>query len=794
MRIDSIDIRSSFTKYNDNQRIDLSKKINNCIFFYGSNGTGKSSLSKLFSISNMAIDGNNNYKERLSLLKTIDSSKDLDVSICYNDENFTIFTNDVVNPIKVPVFNKDYIDSKITYQSDFKNNLFQEQASSYGIELESKTNYNNNLAKIEENNTNKNMLLEKINQKIEIGISQTLKDTKTTKANQKYNDYCLESFLNLDPKKIPINNLEKLRDSHRKYISNLKDFNDNDIIEFSLEEFINEQDLKENIKEINNVIKFSADKTKLNFVKQYLDNFSEEEKDWKIKGANLLKSNKCPFCEQDVSDVDIVQMYKIYVNSNLRKTENFINEQIKYFADIGNNIDLQYKINESKAKNIDRIFNSNITFQIEEYINELREFNEKIIELLKNKLKEDYIYNDCSNILSEIDLNIVDDIIQKYNQLLKNIEDTNTKILKSSSERKKANEEYLDNTGKFLVYNSVRNELNEFKLLTEKSIELEIETKKLKKIYQDEIKEKNELVKTINNILDDFTITNYRVDEKFDLFLNDCEVSTNAEKLLSDGEKNIIAFALFISELRLMYMENEKDIIFIDDPITSVDYPNLYSIYNYLIDIISENSNSQIIITSHNILFLNLFKFRYNGNATYFKLKEESNGKTNCCLDTDTSDSIYLEKLKEIYNIAITNTIDSKQKLYIHNYCRYVVETLSRFEFPNYKKESSSSDFYIRKLKEQIKENPDNLNVTNNNLDILNNIINKGSHATIEIVHDNEYFDDEHYVKCCKTIIEIIKTKYRGQFELLSFDKTKEISVDRLNSEVALSEEKVNNS
>ena len=119
-----------------------------------------------------------------------------------------------------------------------------------------------------------------------------------------------------------------------------------------------------------------------------------------------------------------------------------------------------------------------------------------------------------------------------------------------------------------------------------KSLELNKEAEELKKIYQEELKGKNELLKTINSILDDFTITNYRIDEKFDLYLNDCSVSQKADRLLSDGEKNIIAFALFISELKLLYSETEKSIIFIDDPITSVDYPNLYSIYNYLIDII----------------------------------------------------------------------------------------------------------------------------------------------------------------------------------------------------------------
>lgn len=791
MRIDSINIRNSFTKYNDNQRIDFSKKINNCIFFYGSNGTGKSSLSKLFSISNMVIDGNDNYKERLSLLKTINSSSEMNVTVCYNDESFTTFTNDIINPIKIPVFNKDYIDTKITYQSDFKNNRFREQTLSYGIDLESKTNYNKKLAEIEENNRKGNNLVEKINGQINLGILQTVKDTSTSKSNQKYNnEYNFKSFSSLNPKDIPIDGLDQLREKHIKYITDLKDINLDDTIQFSIGELSNEQSLLDRINNINEILSFSEDKTKLDFVKQYLDNFDLEEKNWKIKGAILLKNNKCPFCEQNIDNNSIVQMYKDYVNSKLRKTEEFINEQKNYFESMNNNIDFQYKINEAKAKNIDKIFDLNINTQIQQNIEKIKKFNLDIIELLNNKLKEENLYCDCSDSIENINLSIYEKIMTEYHQLLSDLEDINKRILKASSERKKVTENYLNTTGKFIVYNSVRKDLEEFKLLYKKSLELNKEAEELKKIYQEELKGKNELLKTINSILDDFTITNYRIDEKFDLYLNDCAISQKAEKLLSDGEKNIIAFALFISELKLLYSELEKSIIFIDDPITSVDYPNLYSIYNYLIDIIAENNSSQIIITSHNILFLNLFKFRYNGNATYFKLKEDSNGKTNCYLDTDTSDSIYLEKLKEIYNIATTKTINNKQKLYIHNYCRYVIETLSRFEFPNYKKESRSSEFYIKKLKEQIKENPESLNVSNNSLDILNNIINKGSHATIEIVHDNEYFDDEHYIKCCKTIMEIIKTKYSGQFELLSFDKTKEISVDKLNVEEILSEAK----
>ena len=49
MKIASINIESSFTKFIDSQEIKIpSDKKTNCIFIYGKNGSGKSSISKLF--------------------------------------------------------------------------------------------------------------------------------------------------------------------------------------------------------------------------------------------------------------------------------------------------------------------------------------------------------------------------------------------------------------------------------------------------------------------------------------------------------------------------------------------------------------------------------------------------------------------------------------------------------------------------------------------------------------------------------------------------------------------------
>lgn len=155
--------------------------------------------------------------------------------------------------------------------------------------------------------------------------------------------------------------------------------------------------------------------------------------------------------------------------------------------------------------------------------------------------------------------------------------------------------------------------------------------------------------------------------------------------------------------------------------------------------------------------------------ATYLNLTEV-NGKTKIIIDNENLDSIYLEKLKEIFKIYKTNTIDKKQKLYIHNYCRYVLETISRFEYPINDNESTSSKYYLNKIIDNISNNISDYDISKVALQSLMKIVNKGSHATIDEVHDGEHFEDNHYIESCKAIIKFIKKDYNGQFELLSTD------------------------
>jgi len=134
MKISSIKIEKSFTRFKDSQEIKFpNNKETNCAFIYGKNGSGKSSLSKLFTISNKDKE-NKAYAEDLLRLKTKNSDNELFVKIIYDNDNITEFKNNqIINSIKTPVFNQEYIDSKITYQEDFKNNKFKENTLNYGI-------------------------------------------------------------------------------------------------------------------------------------------------------------------------------------------------------------------------------------------------------------------------------------------------------------------------------------------------------------------------------------------------------------------------------------------------------------------------------------------------------------------------------------------------------------------------------------------------------------------------------------------------------------------------------------
>ncbi|ANU35652.1 AAA family ATPase [Vibrio scophthalmi] len=79
-------------------------------------------------------------------------------------------------------------------------------------------------------------------------------------------------------------------------------------------------------------------------------------------------------------------------------------------------------------------------------------------------------------------------------------------------------------------------------------------------------------------------------------------------KHLSDGERTAIAFAYFITELEDESLKGTKPIVYLDDPICSLDSNHIYNVLGIIKDKLNHDKVEQLFISTHNFEFFNLVK------------------------------------------------------------------------------------------------------------------------------------------------------------------------------------------
>lgn len=78
---------------------------------------------------------------------------------------------------------------------------------------------------------------------------------------------------------------------------------------------------------------------------------------------------------------------------------------------------------------------------------------------------------------------------------------------------------------------------------------------------------------------------------------------------LSEGECSLLAFCYFLAKLEDTYTKNSKPIIWIDDPISSLDSNHVFFIYSLInAEIVSAGKFEQLFISTHNLDFLKYLK------------------------------------------------------------------------------------------------------------------------------------------------------------------------------------------
>ncbi|MBN2769073.1 MAG: AAA family ATPase, partial [Spirochaetes bacterium] len=78
---------------------------------------------------------------------------------------------------------------------------------------------------------------------------------------------------------------------------------------------------------------------------------------------------------------------------------------------------------------------------------------------------------------------------------------------------------------------------------------------------------------------------------------------------LSEGEQSLISFCYFMAKLQDINTKSKKPIIWIDDPISSLDSNHIFFLYSLIKkEILSQNDFEQLFIATHNLNFLKYLK------------------------------------------------------------------------------------------------------------------------------------------------------------------------------------------
>jgi wobble nucleotide-excising tRNase len=615
--IQKVSIKNQATYDNIGQDLEHLQKIN---FIYGTNGSGKTTISKIINNVNDFIGCNLEW---------------------LND-----------SPIETFVYNQDFV-KKSFFQDDKIKGIFTLGKTSQDIkdkieaekeklkkEFESKCwnlkkKYANNFKGAfvgflgSANSFTKKILVE-INNSSEKQRIEFLK----TKADTIFNN-------NLN--KIPI-------------ISNL---NLNNILDIEVSNKFSVRIVGNDELDISNII------NKLN------------NSDWVQIGKQYLNQNDdiCPFCQRTVED-DFKQQLEKYFDENYLEQLNKLNDIKLKYENTMNDIVLQI-INYLEFDNI--YLNKEILLNLKEQIELIYKNN---LDLILKKVNEPSLIINLKTVKEHLEkieniLKIANISTEEYNNSIDNIE-IERKTLKSQIWKFIVTE--IEND--YLTYHTKLKNLDKAIIgITNSNKDKQIQALTTSiNILENQITNVQPTIDEINKILNSFGFNNFKLDKADEngSYKIVRDNGTDAKATLSEGEKTFITFLYFYQLLKgSISTENitiDRIVVF-DDPISSLDSNILFIVSNLIREIINNIKDNkgnikQIFILTHNVYFHKEVTFDKKrsqnlkmANETFLIVKKINKISKIVCYDYNpikTSYELLWQEIKESNqssNITIFNTL-----------------------------------------------------------------------------------------------------------------------------------------
>lgn len=469
-------------------------------------------------------------------------------------------------------------------------------------------------------------------------------------------------------------------------------------------------------------------------------------------GLKLYMGGICPFCEQEMTtkSIALIDNYTKFLNDSEAQTirlfrdyEQQLKTVLSGLSAVEHDVDNRMSIyNDYKTRYIPTLENENLESVSSIIISLQKCIRELLYSIDKKK--------EAINVPIEADEKIFIGIRELLSKLIEVLERNNQKIDIINTKKNKITEENKtirrDICKAAYVYLSELHENNIVKYteLQKQYKELNLDISKRKETER--VSKKKQVYETIKNVLDYFFSGKYTLrEDDFHLIFKDTSLNKGQVKhILSEGEKNIIAFAYYLGDVHLKMSTQEdynKIFFIIDDPISSMDFTYVYTLCGIIREIKQILQNLQrerFIILTHNNDFMRILC----ANNIVEKRLLLRNGTL---LDFNENFTVpYISHLLDIYKIARKG---EKANHTTANSIRHIIETLTKFQ--NIDVSNDSIAAYIKANIPQDKKS----------YTFINDLSHGGWRS------EQPPMTDEDYTETCETIIAHIEKAYPNQIK-----------------------------
>lgn len=408
--------------------------------------------------------------------------------------------------------------------------------------------------------------------------------------------------------------------------------------------------------------------------------------DWVRQGHKHMEESDgvCPFCQQELPENFKEKLNQFFDKTYAEQIEN-LKLTIETYKNIINNFKNKYNfllnddipyINKEKIVSIFELINS--TYK-------------ENIKLTESKLKEPSKVIELSS------------IVKYVNQLKSEVEEANLQISEHNrliDNLKSEKETLIKDIWRFIIHenkNNYKNYKDDIKKIEKALDGMRTRKQKLKEYkrkFEEELTElQNQLtsvlpsINEINRLLSSVGFTNFKLAESNEegYYRIIRENGEDANETLSEGEKTFITFLYFyqlINGSNIKTNVNTPRVIVIDDPISSLDSDILFIVSNIINELknrIRSNNSifKQLIIFTHNVYFYKEITFnKKQGNK---RLQDESFWilrKT----DNITSITQYPENpIRNSYELLWRELKENTNSITLPNIMRRILENYFKF-------------------------------------------------------------------------------------------------------------------